>query len=507
MGIAEDTTKPEQVHNGEKRFPLLKPKVLAITLGIVAVLAVFGVRYWLFSLHRVSTDNAYLTDDVVQIAPQVNGTVKEVLVKENQEVKQGDLLVVLDDANYRAAVAQRKADLDAAIAQAKGAGVNVSLAAESGNAQLLQAEGVVEQAESGIGSAGAEVARAKAGVHSARANARSAEANIGTAQSAVSAATANRQRAAESVKSAEALVEAAKAALKASQAVADKASRDAERYTMLADDGAVSKQTLDAATSAALSAQAQVESSRATVLQREADLSAAKEQVKAADAAIGQARAQLAASREQASAAKEGINQAEAQLSSSGQSVRQAEARRHQAAGQLAQARTAPRQVAVSMTAKEQALAKIEQARAALESAELQLSYTRIYAPAAGRISKKTVQVGALVQTGTPLMALVTDAPPWVVANLKETQLRGVEEGRRAEIRVDALPGKVFEGHVDSISAATGATFALLPADNATGNFTKVVQRIPVKIMLDPGQESADRLRAGMSVMATIVTK
>jgi membrane fusion protein (multidrug efflux system) len=104
-------------------------------------------------------------------------------------------------------------------------------------------------------------------------------------------------------------------------------------------------------------------------------------------------------------------------------------------------------------------------------------------------------------------MAIVPANDVWVVANLKETQMQGVRPGNEAEVDVDAIPGRTFHGHVDSIAAATGSTFALLPPDNASGNFTKVVQRIPVKIVLDPNQRDEDRLSAGMSVNATITTK
>ena len=171
------------------------------------------------------------------------------------------------------------------------------------------------------------------------------------------------------------------------------------------------------------------------------------------------------------------------------------------------QARTTGHQVAVSRSNQSQAQAKIEQARAALGSARLQLDYTRIFAPISGQISKKTAEVGALVQPGTPLMAILPGARVWVVANYKETQLARVRPGQPAEIRVDALPGHPFRGRVESIAAATGSTSALLPPDNATGNFTKVVQRVPVKIVLDRDQPEVERLRAGMSVIATITKR
>ena len=240
------------------------------------------------------------------------------------------------------------------------------------------------------------------------------------------------------------------------------------------------------------------------MLQKQADLNAARQQLEAADAAIVQAKAQLEAAREQSVAAGEAVNQAQARRNIALQSVREAEAHKHQILGQLGQARTAPRQVGMSLSAKEQAQAKVEQARAALETARLQLSYTRIHAPVSGRTNKKDVEVGALVEPGTPLMAVVESGTPWVAANFKETQLSGVRPGCPAEVRADAIPGHIFKAHVDSLSPATGSIFALLPADNATGNFTKVVQRLPIKIVLDPGQPDEDRLSAGMSVIVRV---
>jgi len=146
-------------------------------------------------------------------------------------------------------------------------------------------------------------------------------------------------------------------------------------------------------------------------------------------------------------------------------------------------------------------------AKAALRDAQINLDRTKIYAPVDGRVSKNTVEVGNLVQPGASLMSIVPDEDVWVVANFKETQLSGVKPNQPVDVDVDAFPGKIFKGHVGSISAGTGSTFALLPADNATGNFTKVVQRVPVKIILDHGQLGMDQLRTGMSVIATITTK
>ncbi|HTO87217.1 MAG TPA: HlyD family secretion protein [Thermoanaerobaculia bacterium] len=150
------------------------------------------------------------------------------------------------------------------------------------------------------------------------------------------------------------------------------------------------------------------------------------------------------------------------------------------------------------------ARAQVAQKQADLDLAELQLSYTTVTAPSDGFISKKSVEVGQFVQAGEPLLAVVSDQLPWVVANFKETQLKKMRVGQPVEIDVDAYPRTKFHGRVESIAAATGAKFALLPPDNATGNFTKVVQRVPVKIVLTDPPRSDKPLRAGMSVNAIV---
>ncbi len=152
----------------------------------------------------------------------------------------------------------------------------------------------------------------------------------------------------------------------------------------------------------------------------------------------------------------------------------------------------------------EAARAQVAQKKADLEYAELQLSYTTVAAPAAGVVSRKNVEVGQYVQAGQPLLAIVSEGEPWVVANFKETQLKKMRVGQPVEIKVDAYPKVIFRGKVESFGAATGAKFALLPPDNATGNFTKVVQRVPVKIVLTEPPSSDHPLRPGMSVTSIV---
>jgi len=147
----------------------------------------------------------------------------------------------------------------------------------------------------------------------------------------------------------------------------------------------------------------------------------------------------------------------------------------------------------------------VQHARANLETAELELSYTTVKAPVDGVVTRKTVQLGQIVQPGQSFLILVPLKDVWVTANFKETQLNGVSIGQRAEIKVD-MYGKTFPGRVNSLSGATGTRLSLLPPENATGNYVKVVQRIPVKITLDPLPDNYV-LRPGMNVQATIFTK
>jgi membrane fusion protein (multidrug efflux system) len=151
--------------------------------------------------------------------------------------------------------------------------------------------------------------------------------------------------------------------------------------------------------------------------------------------------------------------------------------------------------------------AQIRQREAVLNGAELNLGYTKIYAPTDGYITKRTVEIGNQIQVGQPLMAVVPLAQEdiWITANYKETQLEKVKPGQKVEIEVDTFPGRKFRGRVDSIMSGTGAAFSLFPPENATGNYVKIVQRIPVKIILDQGTDPSHNLRIGMSVVPTIL--
>jgi membrane fusion protein (multidrug efflux system) len=195
-------------------------------------------------------------------------------------------------------------------------------------------------------------------------------------------------------------------------------------------------------------------------------------------------------------ASSENARRAQAQIAA-------AQAQVQEAQGRLAQANTGTQQVAVSEAQAQSAGASIEELQAAVAQAELDLSYTKIYAPDTGRVTHKSVEQGALVQSGQPLMAIVP-GDVWVTANFKENQIGRMQPGQPVEITVDAYPGKTFKGHVDSIQAGTGARFSLLPAENATGNYVKVVQRVPVKIVFDEPPDPQHMLSPGMSVLPEV---
>jgi membrane fusion protein (multidrug efflux system) len=245
--------------------------------------------------------------------------------------------------------------------------------------------------------------------------------------------------------------------LDAARANALKAQRDLQRARELASEGAISRSQLDATQAAYIDA----------VALRDA----ASQDVVAARTAVDQAQAGVVAGHAQLAQAQTGVQST--QIKSS--------------------------QAAVSA-------AQVKAAAAALANARLQESYTLITAPIDGVVSKKSVNVGDTVQVSQPLMAIADQRHLWVTANLKETQINNVRVGQPVEIHVDAFPHRVFTGKVESVSPATGATFALIPPDNASGNFTKVVQRVPVRIAIDASSDPHSELRQGLSVEISIDT-
>jgi len=337
------------------RTPFYKTPLFLIALLLLTASA--GVFYWLNTVHPFeSTDNAYLKSHMSLISPKENGYVKEVLFEDNQRVKRGDLLVVIDDHDFQARTAQAEAQV----------------LLEKASAATLETDKRTQSAMI-----------------------RQEHANIASADASV-----------------------------------EKSARDLKRFSNLAEEGAISAQSRDAA-----------------------------------DSAYKQAKAE----RDKFASARQG---AESRLSSLDARLNECRAR-------------------------------LKAAEAMLELARIDLANTRIVAPFDGVIGNRGVQVGQLVQPGSALAYLIPGDGLFVEANFKETQIAQMKAGQAVEIRVDAAPGRVFEGIVDSFAPASGSEFSLLPPENATGNFTKIVRRVPVKIKFSAGTD-LDGLRPGLSTTVKV---
>jgi len=256
-------------------------------------------------------------------------------------------------------------------------------------------------------------------------------------------------------------------------------------------------------------ARSNVNTAQATYDRTQSDLARMKPLVDKAEISKLQYDSYVAADRVAASelqAAKDKLNGATQEADTKKAAMLSAQARVAQARASVSEAQASRQQVNVQAADADSARATVLQKQADLEAAQLNLSYTTVVAPIDGMVTRKVVEVGQIIQPGQGLMMVVPLEDVWVTANFKETQLAGVRPGQRAEIKAD-LTGKTYSGHVDSIAGVTGTRMSLLPPENATGNYVKVVQRIPVKILLDRQSGERDVLRPGMNVDATIFTK
>jgi membrane fusion protein (multidrug efflux system) len=321
-------------------------------------------------------------------------------------------------------------------------------------AALDQAKASLMLAESEARSAGVDVPRTRENVASGNS---SADAQLLGAQADLARAQATYEQA-QTADLAWAQANADK-----SRANAELARADLARYLPLMEKGEISKQQYDAAKANADASASALQADLQKQAQAQRNVDVTKAQLDAAKARVGQARA--------------GVASAQADV----------------------------KQVSMKSADAQAKLAKVEQARAAVEAAELNLSYTEITAPIDGVATHKQVEPGQIVQAGQGLLVVVPLQNVWVTANFKETQLKNMKAGQKVEVKVDTY-GKTFSGHVDSIAGATGSVLSLLPPENATGNYVKVVQRIPVKIVLDPIPAEKAILRPGMNVDATVIT-
>jgi len=431
-----------------KKRPLYRRPAFLIAAAIIFLVgALLGVRYWLYARSHETTDDAFIDAHITRVSPKVSGYIVNLHVDSNQQVNKGDLLAEIDPRDFQAKLDQAKAALAAGEARFKEARTGVALTQANTKANVQQATASVQQARAGVAASEASAAAERSRVSQAGATIDSARANLQQTRAQVNAAEAELVR----------------------------AQADVTRYGQLFAKDEVSRQQLDQAIAAARTAEAQVR--------------AAQQRVNAAAAQVDEMQASQTTANENVRKARSQVGAAQAQV--------------NEALGRLAQANTGPKQVAVSEAQAQTAGASIEQLQAAVAQAELELSYTKIYAPETGRVTNKSVETGALVQVGQPLMAIVP-GEVWVTANFKENQIGRIQPGQAVDINVDAFPGVVFKGRVDSIQAGTGAQFSLLPPENATGNYVKVVQRVPVKIIFVEPPDIKHLLAPGMSVVPEV---
>ncbi len=478
---------------------------LAIGLGVASVAAIFGLRWWQFAQMHEETDDATVTGDIYPISARVNGNVAQVLVADNQQVTARQPLVKLDPRDYQSKVIQAQAALETAKRQAATTQSNIQLAAQNAIASRTQAQGGVSNSSAGISSAQAALAQAQSGIPIAEAAVTQAQSGVATAIAAVNDARSAIPAAQAALAEAEAGVPAAQYQVSQIDANLVKAKADFQRYQNLQQAGAAPQQQLDTARAAYQAALAQRSAAVQAVAQAKSRVSQAREAIVSARAKLAQAQEGVARAKSQLAQAGSGVLQARSRVAQAQEVVNQAKAQLTTSQGSVEQARAANIQTEVNKSQYQAALANVAQSQAALKDAQLQLSYTTIVAPNNGRIGNKRVEVGQQTQSGTLLMAIVNNNP-WVVANFKETQLARMLPGQVVEVKIDSFANHPFLGRLQSVSPASGARFSLLPPDNATGNFTKIVQRIPVKVVFDPqslkGYES--RIAPGMSATVSV---
>lgn len=323
---------------------------------------------------------------------------------------------------------------------------------------------------------------ASARVAQAQASLTQAQSSVQTAQAAVASARARQHQAQSQVITATGNWRQQQAQVESARAEATRTATDVQRYRQLFAQDEVSRQQLDHAIAASRVAAA--------------SLSTARHRADVARAQIVEAEAAAATGAQNVAQAESGVTEAQTRIA-------QVQAQIGDAQGRLDAANAAPQQVEVKRSEAETADSDVKHARVDVKNAELQLSYCKVVAPRDGRVTRKAVEVGAYVREGQALMALV--APEiWVVANFKETQLKQMRVGQTVEIEVDAYPDRRLRGRVDSFQAGSGARFSVMPPENATGNYVKVVQRVPVKIVFDEDASVLKRLGPGLSVLPSV---
>ena len=392
--------------DGENKAPSRKVSRWILLAFSVVTLAGASL-WWLHSQNYESTDDAQIEGHLDLVSARISGTVTYInqRVENNQFVEAGTLLLELDARDYIAELEHAKANLDTTSAEARAARVTVPIVDASAFGQLHSAE--------------AAKAEALASVESEQANLRAAQHK-----------------------------------LQQDEAVHARAERDRVRYQALVEKHEISRSDYDARQTEAVGTGQAVDADRAAVTGEEEKITEARSRVLEREA-------------------------------------------------QIDAARMAPQQVTDARANSDSAIGHSEQARADLHTAQLNLSYTKIYAPVSGVIGRKTVELGHRVQPGQSMLVIVPLDDIWITANFKETQLKRMRPGQPVTIRVDTF-GRDYRGKVENLPGAAGPLFSVFPPENATGNYVKVVQRFPVRIRLDKDQDPDRMLRPGMSVEPTV---
>jgi len=443
-----DEAKPEAA---VKSGPSPAVRLALVILGVVALLVaiVYAVRFVAYASTHETTDDAIIDTDEVQITSKIAERVESIRTDTNLRVRRGQVLVQLDDTDERNRYEQALAAVNAQRATTRAARENVALTRDTQSAQDAQSQGAIAQA--------------RAGIDSAAAQSRSAERQIAVSAAAVDTARAQ--------------LKAAGDVLPGAFQNLRRADADLRRTTSLVSTGDVAAQQLDAA-------KAVYEQAKSTYQQARAN-------VGAADASLAQAEQRVDAQRYAAAGQQSQVGVQQATLQS--------------AQGRFAETST-PGRVATQQATADAQEAQVTALLAQLKTASDNLSYTQIRSPIDGYVGQKSVEIGRTVAPGETLLTIVPEHSVYITANFKETQIGQMHVGDEVDINVDAYKGVKFVGRVRDLSPASQNKFSLIPAQNATGNFVKVTQRLPVRVVFDH-PDSKYALRPGLSVEASVKVK
>lgn len=454
MGGTQPPERPAtEMTEAKPSNPVMRFIGLGIGVIVLIFAVIFGLRYFAYASTHETTDDATIDADEVQVTSKIAERVAQIHVDTNGRVRKGQLLVTLDNRDESDRVAQAKAAVTAQKAQVRAAQENVSLVRDTQAAQDAQAVGGIAQARAAIESAASTAQSSSGQIAVSAAGVESSRAQLHAAQDALPGALENLRR---------------------TQA-------DLRRVASLVKTGDVAVQQLD-------SARAAYEAARSTYSETQA-------QVGTASANLLEAQQKLDAQRYTAQSSQSQIGVQQAQLQT--------------ARGKYLESNSASR-VSTQQAQADASRAQVTSLETQLATSQSNLGYTRITSPIEGYVGQKNVEVGQTVSPGASLMTLIPSSHIYITANFKETQIGKMHVGQTVDINVDAYKGVKFVGHVGNLSPASQNTFSLVPAQNATGNFVKVTQRLPVRILVDRvdgGKLSDYTLRPGMSVETSVRVK